>query len=76
MSLYDYKCSRIIEAEDYTFYGILMAAMRQADDKNTEKLKLMWPEVYDELRKRYHAPGGILPGEKEKQNGIGSGNIS
>jgi hypothetical protein len=63
MSRFDYECSKIIAVEPYSFYGIIMAAMRQADDTNTEKLKLMWPEVYDELFERYHAPGGALPGD-------------
>jgi len=25
------------------------------------KFKLMWPEVWEEMYRRYHAPGGILP---------------
>jgi len=37
-----------------------MAAMRQADSPNTDKLKRAWPEVWKELFARYHAPGGAL----------------
>jgi len=37
-----------------------MAAMRQADSDNMSKLRLMWPELYDEMLQRYNAPGGIL----------------
>jgi hypothetical protein len=29
-------------------------------------LKEAWPDIYEELRQRYNAPGGILPGEEEK----------
>jgi hypothetical protein len=41
-----------------------MAAMRQADSDNIVRLRVAFPEVYDELHKRYGAPGGILPTDK------------
>ena len=63
MSYYDYILSRRIQIEEYPFYALIMAAMRQADDVNTEKLKYCWPQVYQELSDRYNAPGGFLPGE-------------
>jgi hypothetical protein len=53
--------SRRIEMEDYPFYALIMAAMRQADTTNLEKLKAMWPDVYREFMARYNAPGGVLP---------------
>lgn len=61
MSLYDYKASQGLE--HIPFYALLMAAMRQADTDNEEKLRRLWPEVWDELYRRYNAPGGLLPGE-------------
>jgi len=60
MSQYDYLKSMEIAAKDYPFYALIMAAMRKADDINGGKLKAMFPEVWQELRKRYNAPGGIL----------------
>lgn len=69
MSYYDYRRSQEIAAQDYPFYALIMAAMRQADTDNTVKLKMAWPEVWDELDKRYHAPGGILPGEADQRSG-------
>ncbi len=63
MSLYDYRIGRAIAADDPPFYAIIQAAMRRADTDNLDKLKAAWPEVYEELKARYHAPGGILPGE-------------
>jgi hypothetical protein len=30
---------------------------------STERLRHAWPEVYAELYARYHAPGGVLPGD-------------
>ncbi len=63
MSLYDYKCSQKISAEDFPFYALIMAAMRQADTPNLTKLRAMWPAIWAELDTRYHAPGGLLPDE-------------
>lgn len=63
MSHYDYSASQVIDSRDVPFYGIIMAAMRRADSYNLEKLIGAWPEVWDELRQRYEAPGGYLPGD-------------
>jgi hypothetical protein len=63
VSLYDYDRSRALEGEP--FYALIMAAMRQADDFNLEQLRQAFPEVWEELEKRYHAPGGVLRGELE-----------
>jgi len=62
MSRYDYIVSR--EAPDFPFYAIIMMAMRKADDGNLHMLKGCWPDVWEELQARYHAPGGLLPGEE------------
>ena len=66
MSLHEYIMSRRLAAEDYPFYALIMAAMRQADTPNGEKLKAMWPELYEEMKDRYNAPGGALD-ENEMQ---------
>jgi hypothetical protein len=63
MSLHEYLASQEIAAEDYPFYALIMAAMRQADTDNTEKLRYIFPRVWEELESRYHAPGGRLEGE-------------
>ena len=63
MSLYDYQKSQEIASKDYPFYSLIMAAMRQADSRNIEKLKYMFLETYDELEQRYNSPGGILKKE-------------
>jgi hypothetical protein len=67
MSLYDYKMSIKIDAEDYPFYALLMALMRKADDGNAAKLRLMFSDVWRELFTRYNSPGGYLPEELEAQ---------
>ena len=64
MSLYDYKVSKELFIKDVPFYGLIMAAMRKADDSNLEMLKGCWPEVWKELEARYWSPGGHLPGEE------------
>jgi len=63
MSHHEYRASQELEREGRPFYGLIMAAMRQADTDNVEKLRRVWPEVWAELRARYDAPGGFLEGE-------------
>ena len=63
MSHYDYEMSKHISAEDYPFYALIMAAMRQADSGNLYSLREAFPSVLSELQVRYNAPGGLLPGE-------------
>lgn len=60
---FEYQASRRIHGEDLPFYALIMAAMRGADEENLRRLKLGFPDVWDELEARYHAPGGVLPGE-------------
>ena len=64
VSLYDYKASQAISVQDYPFYALIMAAMRQADTFNLESLKSIFPDVFTELRERYNAPGGLLRDEE------------
>ncbi len=59
MSLYDYRASIEIAAKDYPFYSLIMAAMRQADTNNSERLQRAFPAVWMELRER-SAPDGAL----------------
>ena len=61
MSLYDYRYSQKLALEDPPFYALIMAAMRKADTDNTERLKACWPELWNEMFRRYNAPGGELP---------------
>lgn len=58
MSIYDYRRSLQLSGEP--FYALIMAAMRQADSDNFEKLKEAFPDTFVELQQRYHAPGGAL----------------
>ena len=66
MSILDYEGSGRIAAEVTSlttgdeFYSLLMAAIRFADTDNLTKLVQAFPEVVDELRLRYNAPGGAL----------------
>src|SRR5450756_495887 len=61
MSHFDYVASRNLEAEQYPFYALIMTAMRQADTHNQMLLETVFPGVWQELRARYDAPGGVLP---------------
>ena len=60
----DYEMSNQIVVQDFPFYALIMAAMRQADTDNLAKLQRAWPDVYRELFGRHNAPGGLLPGEE------------
>lgn len=61
MSRDEYEFSRRAVAEDWPFYGIIMAAMRRADTDNLNRLRLAFPDTFRELQARYDAPGGALP---------------
>jgi hypothetical protein len=63
MSKHEYLASQEIARHGHPFYGIVMAAMRQADTDNLELLRQAWPEVFAELQARYNAPGGDLEGD-------------
>lgn len=63
MTHFDYQVSREILLDDPPFYRLIMAAMRKADTRNAAILKSVFPAVWGELMDRYHAPGGLLPGE-------------
>ncbi len=67
MSHYEYIESLRISANDPGFYALLMAAILKADDVNYRKLMHAWPELVEERRERYNAPGGYLPGEEPRQ---------
>ncbi len=66
MNWYDYEQSKAIAAQDYSFYALIMAAMRQADTDNLNGLKAIFPAVYDQLQARYHAPGGLLESDPDE----------
>lgn len=61
----DYEWSKNPGVIDAPFYGLVMAAMRRADTDNAEKLRRAFPQVWDELQARYHAPGGIIPSDRD-----------
>ncbi len=63
MSHFDYIVSRDIESQEYPFYALIMACIRQADDVNIERLHQAFPDVVHEFRARYNAPNGYLPAE-------------
>lgn len=64
LNLYEYNESREIERHHFSFYALLAAAMRQADSQNMSLLTAVYPNVAADLRARYNAPGGELPGDR------------
>ena len=67
MSYYDYKNGLEISSKDYPFYALIQAAMRQADTDNLDKLRMAWPDVWQELHARYCALDGKLPSDEEEE---------
>lgn len=63
MSLYSYNLSRELVKEDPSFSALIMAAMWKADTDNSAKLRLAFPEIWDELEERYWTPGGLVKSE-------------
>ena len=63
MSHYDYQASKQLAAQDPPFAALIMAAYRKADTGNGALLEQAFPDICRELRARYDAPGGLLPGE-------------
>ena len=63
MSRYDYQASKTLALADAPVYALVMAALRQADTGNSAALRSAFPGVWEELKARYYAPGGYLPGE-------------
>jgi len=63
VSLYDYRASLSVSMADPPFYALVMAAMRGADTTNAARLRMAFPDTWDELQARYNAPGGLLVGD-------------
>jgi hypothetical protein len=66
MTLFEYQEGLDLGKRDPSFYALIQAAMRKADTENLEMLKGCWPKTYEELLKRYNAPGDILPEERKR----------
>lgn len=64
MSVYDYRASAHLAELDAPFAAYVMAAYRKADTGNGALLEQAFPEITTEIRRRYNAPGGFLPGEQ------------
>ena len=69
MSLYDYEVGQriVLKYGDDEFYGLIQACMRLADTDNLQRLKIDWPDVWNDLERRYNAPGGVLPEDEEEE---------
>lgn len=63
MTLHEYEQGRVLAGQGWPFYALIQAAMRSADTHNEKMLRTSWPHVWDELQRRYDAPGGLLPEE-------------
>lgn len=69
ISYYDYGLSKRIASQDYPFYALLAALIRQADSDNLKRLESVFPEEVEEFRQRYNNAGGLLNAELERVTG-------
>lgn len=63
LNLIDYEISKRLSAADLPFQALIAAAIRKADTEHLMALRRIFPELFDDLQKRYSAPGGLLPGD-------------
>lgn len=67
MSYYDYhkgiELESFCEDHDIPFAAMIQVAMRRSGSDELDKLRVSFPEIWEDLRTRYNAPGGMLPGE-------------
>lgn len=62
--LHAYMVSQELGAGDPPFAAFIFSAIRKADTENLERLTMVFPELVDEFRERYNAPGGRLESER------------
>ena len=60
VGLIAYHAGVKISRADPPFYALLVALMLRADSYNAERLRLAFPDDWDEVQRRYDAPGGVL----------------
>lgn len=58
--LHAFVVSQEISKTDPPFAALLFAAMRKADTMNMMRLRLAFPDLCEEMERRYNAPGGRL----------------
>lgn len=63
MSQHSYRVSRSILADDPPFSALIMAAIAKADTFNSYRLKMAFPDLWQEMHIRYWSPGQLMPGE-------------
>lgn len=61
--LYDYRVATQLAASDPPFDALVMAAVMKADTANLLALTRAFPDLVEETRARYDAPGGRLPSD-------------
>ncbi len=64
LNLIDYRESVEISRSDPSFAALIAAAMRKADSQNMALLTAAFPEIAEDVKRRYNAPGGELPGDR------------
>lgn len=63
MSLYDFRASAQLAAQDWPADTLLMAAMRRADPVTAQVLEDAFPDLWRDFAQRKESPDGLLSGE-------------
>lgn len=58
--LHAYHVSRLLSMKNIPFAALLFECIRRADSHNYARLKMAFPEIVEEMRRRYNAPLGVL----------------
>lgn len=61
LNLVDYEISKHLAVKDLPFNALIAAAVRKADTDNLMRLESVFPKLVGDLKRRYNAPGGMLP---------------
>lgn len=70
VSLHAYHYSLKLGEIDAPFDALIMAAIHRADSNNALRLRAAFPDIYRELMLRYHAPSGIIDGDRVRDADI------
>lgn len=69
LALVDYHCSKLLANKDIPVAALIAAAMRRGDSLTSERLKMSFPKIWDDLSERYNEPYGITQEELNRIHG-------
>lgn len=67
----DWKIALMLSRREYSAEALIGAALLKTTSEDTEKIKMVWPELYRQVYDRYNNPGGYLDKDEVKKNTSG-----